>query len=712
MCGEGLAGSDADVRAREIEAQLTDDERFSLLVGVMGAGDMWPLRDERIPDGVPMSAGYVPGVPRLGIPALLMSDASLGVTNPGFRPGDTATALPAGLALAATFNPALARAAGQAIGREARSRGLNVLLAGGMNLARDPRNGRNFEYLSEDPLLTATMAAESVLGIQQQGVISTIKHYTLNCNETNRHWLDALIDPDAHRESDLLAFEMVIERARPGAVMTAYNKINGDYAAQNTYLLTEVLKNTWGFRGWVMSDWGGTPSWDCALHGLDQESGAQIDALFWQAESFGEPLRAAYADGRLSQERLSDMVQRILRSVFAVGLDRTDPAAAPDMAAHNDVALQIAREGIVLLQNRGVLPLAAESTARIAVIGGYAQRGVPIGFGSAAVVPPGGYAEVIPIGGPGLSGGIRKLQLLPSSPLDALRERLAHAQIEFDPGISPAEAAVAARRADVAIVFAIRVEGEGVDIPDLSLPWGQDAVIAAVAAVNPNTVVVCETGNPVAMPWAEEVNAVVQAWYPGQAGAQAIAEVLTGQVNPSGRLPITFPADLDQTPRPQLPGLGEAFGVPTTIEYLEGADVGYRWFGRHGHRPLFAFGHGLSYTSFDYRDLTVTGGQTVTASFTVVNTGQRRGADVPQVYLTAAPGGPMLRLLGFTRIELEPGQAAQVRIEVDPRLLARYQGRAGCWRIEPGDHTVAVGASAVALKLSATAELAGRAFGA
>jgi beta-glucosidase len=250
--------SDPDARAREIEAQLTDDERFSLLVSVMGAGDMWPVRDERIPAGTPMSAGYVPGIPRLGVPPLLMSDAGLGVTNPGFCPGDTATALPAGLALAASFNPALARAAGELIGREARSRGFNVQLAGAMNLARDPRNGRNFEYLSEDPLLTATMIAESIDGIQRQGVISTVKHYSLNCNETNRHWLDAIIDPDAHRESDLLAFEIAIERARPGAVMTAYNKVNGAYAAANDALINGVLKGAWGYRGWVMSDWGAT----------------------------------------------------------------------------------------------------------------------------------------------------------------------------------------------------------------------------------------------------------------------------------------------------------------------------------------------------------------------------------------------------------------------------------------------------------------------
>ena len=510
--------SDPDVRAREVEAQLTDDERFSLLVGVMGAGELWPVRDERIPPDVPMSAGYVPGIPRLGVPALLMSDAGLGVTNPGYRPGDTATALPAGLALAAGFNPSLARAAGEVIGREARSRGFNVQLAGAMNLARDPRNGRNFEYLSEDPLLTATIAAESINGIQQQGVISTVKHYSLNCNETNRHWLDAVIDPDAHRESDLLAFEIAIERSQPGAVMTAYNKVNGTYAAANDVLVNQVLKGAWGYRGWVMSDWGATPSWECALGGLDQECGAQLDALLWQSEAFGEHLRAAHADGRLTNERLSDMVRRILRSMFAVGIDRAEAAAAPEMAAHNEIALRIARQGIVLLTNRGLLPLAPESTARIAVIGGYAHVGVPAGYGSSAVVPPGGYAAVVPIGGSGLEAGLRKLHLLPSSPLDELRKQFPHAHIEFDPGISPAEAVLAARRADIAIVFAIRAEGEGFDIADLSLPWGQDALITAVSAANPNTVVVLETGNPVAMPWRDSVRAIVQAWYPGQAG--------------------------------------------------------------------------------------------------------------------------------------------------------------------------------------------------
>ena len=657
-----------DERARQTEQQMTDDERFSLLVSIMGANLTIPVRDPRIPDDVPMSAGYAPGVERLGVPALLMTDASLGVTNPGYRAGDTATALPAGLALGASFNPALARASGAMLGREARSRGFNVLLAGGINLARDPRNGRNFEYLSEDPLLSAALAAESIAGIQGEGVISTIKHFSLNCNETNRHWLDAIIDPAAHRDSDLLAFEIAIERAQPGAVMTGYNKVNGDYAGGSRVLLEEILKGEWGYPGWVMSDWGATPAWEFALAGLDQESGAQIDRVMWNAEPFTEPLRQAYADGRLPKERLADMVRRILRSIYAVGVDRWEAAPPLDLARHDEIALETARQGIVLLANDGILPL--DTSGRVAVIGGHAQLGVPCGTGSSAVTPRGGYAAEIPVGGPGIMGAMRNLYLHPSSPLAALEQLLPDAQIEFDPGMHPGEAALLARRCDIAIVFAIRVEGEGYDNADLSLPWGQDAVIEQVAAANPNTIVVLETGNPVAMSWRGQVRAIVEAWYPGQAGGQAIAEILTGAVNPSGRLPVTFPASLSQTPRPELPGLGTPWGTPVTIHYDEGAEVGYRWFAQRRVAPLFAFGHGLSYTSFAYSDLELTHGDTVTARFTVANTGERRGADVPQLYLVE----PRMRLLAFERVELDPGESRTLSITAEPRVLDPFAG--------------------------------------
>jgi beta-glucosidase len=702
--------ADADALARQVEEQLTDDERFSLIIAPLGAlrGELNPDVDPRIPETLPMSAGYTPAIERLGVPALRMSDASMGVTNPGYRnrDGDTATAMPACIALGASFNPALARAAGQAIAREARSKGFNVQLAGGANLMRDPRNGRNYEYFSEDPWHTAVLAGESIAGIQGERVISTIKHFTLNCQETNRHWLDAIIDPDAHRESDLLAFEIAIERGRPGAVMGGYNKVNGEYLCGNRVLLEDVLKGAWAYPGWVMSDWGATLSWEFALNGLDQECGVQLDVVLWGAEAFTERLRQAYADGRFPKERLSDMVRRILRSVFAVGVDRWEEEPEVDLAAHDRISLETARQGIVLLKNEdAALPLAPAGGASIAVIGGHANVGVPSGVGSGAVVPRGGYAEVISIGGAGPMGEARNLFLMPSPPLKELKARMPDVQVEFDPGMTPAEAALLAKRCDVAVVFALRVEGESYDNPDLSLPWGQDAVIDAVAEANSNTIVVLETGNPVAMPWRDKVKAIVQAWYGGQSGGQAIAEVLTGEVNPSGRLPITFPSSLDQTPHPELPGLGTPFATPTRVEYHEGAEVGYRWFAKTGATPLYAFGHGLSYTTFAYSDLVVHGGETITASFVVTNTGERAGADVAQLYLT----DPRMRLLGFERVELEAGESRRITLEADRRLPARFERDE--WHIAGGVYRVAVGRAADALELTADTMLTDARFG-
>jgi beta-glucosidase len=694
---------------------MTDDERFSLIVSLIGAvPSVGVPRDQRIPKDVKnMSAGYTPGIPRLGIPAIQSSDASMGVTNPGYRPDDKgATAFPASVVIGSSFNPRLAREGGAAIGREARSRGFNVQLAGGINLARDPRNGRNFEYYSEDPYLSAVLGAEAVNGIQGEGVISTLKHYTLNCNETNRHWLDAIIDLAAHRESDLLAFQIAIERSQPGSIMSGYNKINGEYASGNQHLLNDVLKGAWGYKGYVMSDWGAVPEWDYALKGLDQESGIQMDVKQWGSEAFTDRLRKAYADGRLSKERLSDMVRRILRSVYAVGADKWSAAPPVDLAKHNEIALDAARQGIVLLKNDGVLPIANDKPLKIGVVGGYAQMGVPSGTGSGAVSPVGGYAATVPIGGAhGSMGNTRNLYVLPSSPLAALKTLLTQAHIEFDGAYTPAESVLLAKRVDVVIAFGIRVEGEAFDLPDLSLPWGQDAVIEAVATANPNTIVVLETGNPVSMPWGDKVRAIAQAWYPGQAGGQAIAEVLTGKVNPSGRLPMTFPTDLAQTPRPQLPGLGTPWATPTTIRYEEGAEVGYRWYARKNAKPLYAFGHGLSYTTFAYSDLKIEGGETITATFTVTNTGPVAGADVPQLYLTNAAGEQRMRLLGFERVELKPGESRAVKVTVDRRLLARFDASRQQWRLDEGAYVVALSRSAADHVDEAEAWLAAGQFG-
>ncbi|HVY76281.1 MAG TPA: beta-glucosidase [Puia sp.] len=699
--------------AKETEKKMTDPERFAMITSVIGSVPSIGMpRDKRIPEGVSMSAGYTPGVPRLGVPAIQSSDASMGITNPGYRPDDKgATAMPASILVGASFNPELAYQGGVVIGKEARVRGFNVMLAGGMNLIRDPRNGRNFEYYAEDPLVSALLAAGAVNGIQSQQVISTLKHYTLNCNETNRHWLDAIIDPAAHRESDLLAFQMAIEKSNPGSIMSGYNKINGEYASGNDYLLNKLLKDTWGYKGWVMSDWGAVPSWTYALKGLDQESGIQVDVIQWGAEAFTDSLQNAYRTGKFPKERLSDMVQRMLRSMYAVGVNKWEGTPAIDMSKHNETALVTARQGIVLLKNEGVLPLTANEPVKIAVIGGYAHKGVPTGTGSGAVLPVGGYAGTINIGGQGFLSNARNLFLLPSSPLAELKKLMPNAKIEFDPGYTVAEAKLLAKRSDIVIIFGIRVEGEGADLADLSLPWGQDALIGEIASTNPNTIVVLETGSASCMPWRDKVKGILQAWYPGQAGGRAIAEILTGKVNPSGRLPITFPVNLEQTPRPELPGLGTPWGTPTTIVYNEGADAGYRWYAKKNIKPMYAFGYGLSYTSFSYRDLKLQGGKTITASFTVTNTGKMDGADVPQLYLTNAAGENTTRLLGFERVELAPGESKQITLTVDPRLLAHFDWEKQKWQVKAGAYEIVLGKSAVDPVLNSSIKLTVQLFG-
>ncbi len=697
----------ADARARAVEAKMTDEERFTLLHGVMAL----PLRLERLPGPTPdlgglPGAGYVAGIPRLAIPALHETDASLGITNPlGARKGDTATALPAGLALGASFDPQLARRAGVMLGMEAREKGFNVLLGGGMNLIRDPRNGRNFEYLAEDPLLAGVLASEEVLGTQSQGVISTVKHYALNANETNRQTLDAVIDRAALRESDLLAFQIAVERGRPGSIMCAYNKVNGTYACGNAFLQNDVLKQAWGYPGWVMSDWGAVRAADYANQGLDQESGAQLDEQIW----FDAPLKAEVAAGRVSRARLSDMVRRILRSIYAIGADDPSPRTL-NRAQDGEVALDEAREGIVLLKNEGILPL-SDRMKSVAIIGGHANIGVLSGGGSSQVTPAGGYTATIPVGGEGQMSSWRAERFGGSAPVAELARQIPGARVMYDPGLYAASSAALARRADVAIVFATKPETEGYDSPDLSLPAGQDALIAAVAAANPNTVVVLETGNPVALPWKDGVKAILAAWYPGQSGGQAIAEILTGAVNPSGRLPVSFPAGVQDLPRPELPGFGTPEGTPTRFEYTEGADVGYRWFAKTGHAPLYPFGFGLGYSRFTYSDLKVTGGDTVTARFVVHNAGGRAGSDVPQIYLTARGKTKILRLLAFERVTLEPGANREIRVTVDPRLLASFDASASRWRIDGGAYEVTLAKAAGVAGDSATVTLEARLFG-
>jgi beta-glucosidase len=689
------APADPDARAAATEGQLRAEERAVLLHGILAL----PVFEAPLPAEVVPGAGYVPGIARLGIPALKETDASLGVAYVSGMRNDGATALPSGMSMASTWDPELLRAGGAMIGAEARAKGFNVMLAGGLNLMREPRNGRSFEYLGEDPWLAGTLAGAAVAGIQSQHMISTLKHYALNDQETGRQFHDARIGDAAARESDLLAFQIAIERGQPGAVMCAYNKINGVSACGNDYLLNQVLKKDWGFKGWVMSDWGAVHALDYALKGVDQQSGEQIDDEVY----FGKPLLEAAARDPAYAGRVTDMTRRVLRSIYAAGLDAQPPRIEPiDFKAHGDVAERVARSGIVLLRNQtNTLPLAG-TIKRIAVIGGYGDSGVLSGGGSSQVQGEGGPAVSRPYGGSGFFAAMMAESYQRSVPLAAIRARAPGAVVTFRNGRYITDAVIAARQADVAIVFATQWMTEGLDVPDLSLPDGQDALIAAVAAANPRTIVVLETGGPVLMPWLDRTAAVLDAWYSGARGAEAITAVLFGDENPSGRLPATFPASLEQLPRPQLPGADsvepdfQGHGRPgqtLAIDYdIEGADVGYRWFARSGRRPLFAFGFGLSYTTFATSPLQVSAGKDVVAECSVSNTGKRAGAEVVQVYLVSANGAATRRLVGYQRVQLAPGESRAVRLVIDPRLIGAWSGEG--WRITRGTYRFAAGRSA------------------
>ena len=703
-------------RARLVVAEMTDDEKFSWLSGPMAI----PMPGgPDLPVGAVGSAAFYPAIERLGIPAMQQSDASLGVSNlGGVRAGDDATALPSSLLLGASFDVETARETGAMVGRQARAKGFSVQLAGGANLVREATGGRDFEYVSEDPLLTGLIAGASVAGIQSQRIVSTMKHFAVNAQETGRVMADSVIEEAALRESDLLAFQIGIEQGEPGAIMPGYNLVNGRYATENAHLISDVLKGEWGFAGWVMADWGATHSTvDAVTAGLDVQSGANLDPEHF----FGQPLRDAVADGRVSADRIDDMVVRQLRSLFAVGAvdDPATPRGAIDFSGDALVAQRAAERGLVLLRNEPVagdggtaapvLPL-PRGLDRVLVVGPHADEGVLSGGGSSSVTPLGS----IVLEGTDVMGMQTPKVYQPSSPLRAVRSESGAARVDFLPGDDVEAAVAAARIADAVVLVVDEWRSEGLDATGLGLPDGQEELVAALAAANPRTVVVVESGGPVALPWADQVPAVVAAFYPGSGGGPAIAGLLFGRVVPSGHLPVTFPRSVDQLPRPEQvdpatttsnPGeerRGEIFSVSYDVE---GSDVGYRWFEREGHEPGFPFGHGLSYTTFAWSDLVVRvepDGR-LRVDVTVENTGDRAGAAVPQVYASrgggegagADPADFVSRLVAFDRVELEAGERRVVSMWPDPRLLARWDVEAGSFAIAGGRYDLRVAADSV-----------------
>ena len=693
-----------DQRAELVLKAMTQDEKFRLIRSDFGEAN----NGRPMPVGALNSAGYVPAISRLGLPALQESDAGLGIARPDLN-GKGATSLPSGLATAASFDPQLAYAGGAMIGGEARRRGFNVLLAGGLDLERDPRNGRNFEYAGEDPMLAGTIVGHAVQGVQSQQVIATVKHFALNALETGRHTLSAQIDPKAAHESDLLAFEIAIGIGHPGAVMCAYNRVNAVYACENDWLLNQVLKHDWAYPGFVMSDWGAVYSAGKAvLAGLDQESaGESID----QTVNFDKPLRAAVASGEVPQARIDDMVRRILRSMFAVGvIDHPSKQGSLDYAADGSVAQRAEEAGAVLLRNEhDLLPLSPR-LASIAVIGGHADLGVLSGGGSSAVTPPDGNAtnELPP---PQAWPGPRFYQ--PSPPLAAISRRV-HGKVQYNDGRDIAAAAQLAAHSDVAVVFVEQWSAESFDWPHMTVPDNQDALVAAVAKANPHTIVVLENNGPLSMPWLGQVGAVLEAWYPGARGGEAITRLLFGEMAPSGRLPMSWPRDESQLPRPQIPDAGFTpiglmpQGQPAdSVDYnIEGADVGYRWFQRRGIEPLFAFGYGLSYTHFGYDKLQVQwkSGRLV-ASFDVSNQGKRDGVDVPQLYVTLPGTGQTRRLVGWSRVSLKAGETRHVEIAADPHILANYDSATHAWLRPAGHYQLQLGHSSSSFEGNSSIEL-------
>ena len=728
-----------DKRADLLIQAMTLDEKIQLLHGTgFGLGAAAPTATptaSRSNGG----AGWVPGIARLGIPDINMADSAVGVTR-GAAESRYSTLLPSSLGATATWNPDLALLYGQVIGRELRDQGYNMSIGGGVNITREPRNGRNFEYAGEDPILAGTTVGMLMKGVQSQQVMGDIKHYAINDQETGRNIGNVLLDQRTMRETDLLAFQIAYRISDAAGFMCSYNKVNGDWACENDYLLNKVLKKDFGFKGWVMSDWGGTHSTTKAiLAGLDQE---QPGSGF-----FGDALKKVVEDKDVPVARIDDAVHRILRSLFAVGAFDNPPnqRRVVDVFRGTEDARRIAEESIVLLKNAGgQLPL-SNSVKSIAVIGSHADVGVLSGGGSAQVDPPGGNAVPPPPppegagAGRGFGFGGRGPVYFPSAPLTYIRAKAPGAKVEYNDGADPAAAAALAKASQVAIVFVNQPMSEGRDAATLALPDKQDDLVNAVAAANPHTIVVAETGGPVAMPWADRVSAILEAWYPGISGGQAIANILFGDVNPSAKLPVTFAKSDADLPHPKIAGIdlqpqpgarrggapGGAPGGPTggpggfgggrggmppfDIPYNEKLEVGYKWYDAQNKEPLFRFGSGLSYTTFAYSALHAAAqGHNVTVTFSVKNTGKRAGKETAQVYATlpASAGEPPKRLIGWQKVDLAPGESKTVTLSIDPLYLSIFSESGGQFEVPGGSYKILAGGSSGSLPLSQALEIA------
>lgn len=672
------------------------------------------------------------GVPRLGIPEFWMTDGPHGVRpevlwdewdQAGWT-NDSCVAFPALTCLAATWNPEMSLLYGQSIGEEARYRNKTVLLGPGVNIYRTPLNGRNFEYMGEDPYLSAHMVVPYIQGVQQNGVAACVKHFALNNHEVNRHTTNVIVDDRALYEIYLPAFKAAVQEGKAWAIMGSYNLYKGQHCCHNQYLLNDILKGEWGFDGVVISDWGGAHDTDQAItNGLDMEFGSWTNGLSNGASNaydnyyLAMPYLQRIQEGKVGTKELDDKVRRILRLAFRTTMNTSRPWGAILSPEHYEAARRIGEEGIVLLQNEGgLLPINLDKAKKIAVIGENAIKMMTVGGGSSSL----------------------KVQR-EISPLDGIRQRVGN-QVEVvyargyvgdasgeyngvvtgqnlkddrTPDELIAEAVKVAADADYVIFIgglnkSANQDCEDTDRAGLGLPYGQDDVIQALAKVNRNLIVVNISGNAVAMPWVKEVPAIVQDWYLGSEAGSALAAVLVGDVNPSGKLPFTFPVKLEDN---AAYALGEYTGVRSdtviNIKYNESIFVGYRWADKQKKsKPLFAFGHGLSYTTFEYGKpvadaKTMSPDGKLTVKVTVKNTGSREGQEVVQLYIADKKSSlprPLKELKGFKKIKLTPGESKEVSFVIDKEALSFFDDTKHAWIAEPGKFEAIIAASATDVK--------------
>lgn len=672
------------------------------------------------------------GVPRLGIPDFWMTDGPHGI-----RPevlwdeweqanwtNDSCVAFPALTCLAATWNPEMSHLYGKSIGEEARYRNKTVLLGPGVNIYRTPLNGRNFEYMGEDPYLAGRMVVPYVQGVQENGVAACVKHFALNNHEVNRHTTNVIVDDRALYEIYLPAFKAAVQEGKAWAIMGAYNLYKGQHACHNQYLLNDILKGEWGFDGVVVSDWGGVHDTDQAItNGLDMEFGSWTNGLTNGASNaydnyyLAMPYLQRLQEGKVGTKELDDKVRRILRLAFRTTMNTKRPWGSMLSPEHYEAARRIGEEGIVLLQNQGgLLPIDLAKAKKILVVGENAVKMMTVGGGSSSLKVQ------------------REL-----SPLDGIKQRVGNkAQVVYARGYvgdasgeyngvvtgqnlkddrTPeeliAEAVKEAADADYVIFIGGLNKSNNQDCEDtdregLGLPYGQDNVIQALAKANKNLVVVNISGNAVAMPWVKEVPAIVQDWYLGSEAGSALAAVLMGDVNPSGKLPFTFPVKLEDN---SAHALGEYTGKRSNevidIKYNESIFVGYRWADKQKKvKPLFPFGHGLSYTTFEYGKpiadaKTMQADGKLTVKVTVKNTGDREGQEVVQLYIADKKSSlprPVKELKGFQKIKLAPGESKEVSFTIEKDALSYFDDAQHAWVAEPGKFEAIIAASAADIK--------------